>query len=119
MRREREVNLEQPAPKSPVGKPSLHDSGLKHTSGEALYVDDFPMPEHYPDYPGWRQVLDYLRAFADHIGVRERVEFGTTVAHVAPAGDLWEVRLAEGEVRRYRGVVCAVGLTMPSWWIVS
>jgi xanthine dehydrogenase large subunit len=32
------------AKKSPVHAPSLHESGLKHTSGEALYVDDLPTP---------------------------------------------------------------------------
>ncbi|HEX8824166.1 MAG TPA: xanthine dehydrogenase molybdopterin binding subunit [Archangium sp.] len=30
--------------RSPLHAPSLHDSGLKHTSGEALYVDDLPAP---------------------------------------------------------------------------
>ena len=29
---------------SPLHAPSPHDSGLKHTSGEALYVDDLPAP---------------------------------------------------------------------------
>ncbi len=32
------------APQSPLHAPSLHESGLRHTSGEALYVDDLPMP---------------------------------------------------------------------------
>ncbi|WP_224249995.1 xanthine dehydrogenase molybdopterin binding subunit [Hyalangium gracile] len=30
--------------KSPLHAPALHESGLKHTSGEALYVDDLPAP---------------------------------------------------------------------------
>ncbi|MBN1206880.1 MAG: xanthine dehydrogenase molybdopterin binding subunit [Myxococcaceae bacterium] len=29
--------------KSPLHAPALHESGLKHTSGEALYVDDLPL----------------------------------------------------------------------------
>lgn len=71
--------------------------------------DEFPMPAHYPDYPGWRRVLEYIRAFADHYGLRERPEFGVDVTRAAPAGDGWEVQLGTGEVRRYRGVICAVG----------
>jgi cation diffusion facilitator CzcD-associated flavoprotein CzcO len=71
--------------------------------------DDFPMPESYPDYPGWKRVLEYIRSFADHYGLRERVEFGVDVARVMPTGDAWEVQLGSGEVRRYKGVVCAVG----------
>ena len=38
---------------------------------------DLPMPESYPDYPSHRQVLAYLRAYADRHGVREKTEFGT------------------------------------------
>ena len=38
---------------------------------------DLPMPESYPDYPSHRQVLAYLRAYADRHRLRERAEFGT------------------------------------------
>ncbi len=31
-------------PVSPLHRPALHESGFRHTSGEALYVDDLPMP---------------------------------------------------------------------------
>jgi xanthine dehydrogenase large subunit len=34
----------QPEARSPLHAPGLHESGLKHTSGEALYVDDLPAP---------------------------------------------------------------------------
>src|SRR5690242_443897 len=70
---------------------------------------DFPMPESYPDYPSWRQILEYIRAFADHYGLRQYIQFGADVRSVAPSGDQWEVTLASGERRQYRGVVLAVG----------
>ncbi len=31
-------------PGSPLHRSSLHDSGYRHTTGEALYVDDLPLP---------------------------------------------------------------------------
>jgi len=77
---------------------------------------DLPMPESYPDYPSHRQVLEYLRAYADRHGVRQRAEFGREVARVRPAtgddgpGPAWVVELADGERRRYAGVVVASGL---------
>ncbi|MBD0273568.1 MAG: NAD(P)/FAD-dependent oxidoreductase [Acetobacteraceae bacterium] len=69
----------------------------------------FPMPAHYPDYPGWRQVREYLRAFAREFDLRRHVQFRTAAEWIAPAGDAWQVRLQGGEVRRYRGVVLAAG----------
>ncbi len=39
------ARAQQPAPAStPLHAPAPHESGLKHTSGEALYVDDMPQP---------------------------------------------------------------------------
>jgi xanthine dehydrogenase large subunit len=42
MRAEKEIAPKVPS--SPLGQPALHESGLRHTTGEALYVDDYPMP---------------------------------------------------------------------------
>lgn len=73
---------------------------------------DLPMPESYPDYPSHRQVLQYLRSYADKHGVRARTEFGTDVTRVRPdaEGPGWSAELATGETRRYAGVIVATGL---------
>jgi cation diffusion facilitator CzcD-associated flavoprotein CzcO len=72
--------------------------------------EGYPMPEHYPDYPGWREILAYIRSFADAHGLRERVETGIEVASVTPdEGGQWRVELAGGGSRRYGGVVVAIG----------
>uniref|UniRef100_A0A670I7C4 FAD-binding PCMH-type domain-containing protein n=1 Tax=Podarcis muralis TaxID=64176 RepID=A0A670I7C4_PODMU len=39
-----QVNPHQP-PQDPVGRPIMHQSGIKHTTGEADYVDDMPPEE--------------------------------------------------------------------------
>ncbi|HTN73994.1 MAG TPA: NAD(P)-binding domain-containing protein [Pirellulaceae bacterium] len=71
---------------------------------------DFPMPKEYPPYPSHRQALDYLRAYARHFNIESQIQFQTTVQHVAPAGEHWEVTVAgEAIPRRYRGVVVANG----------
>ncbi|MGW0044725.1 flavin-containing monooxygenase [Rhodococcus sp. NPDC003348] len=72
---------------------------------------DFPMPDSFPDYPGNRQILDYTRSFARAYGLYDAIRFDTGVDEVIPAGDGWSVRLSTGEVRRYRAVVCATGVT--------
>lgn len=87
----------------------MYESAHFISSRTQSAFDDFPMPDSYPDYPGWRQILDYIRSFAERYGLGEVVELGVEVQRVAPEGDSWSVTLGSGETRRYRGVVCAVG----------
>ena len=71
---------------------------------------DFPMPDHYPDYPGHAEILAYLHEYADRFQLRDRIEFRRRVERVRPAGPGgWEVTLDGGEARRYRGVIVANG----------
>jgi hypothetical protein len=92
------------------------------------YVD-FPMPREYPPYPHHRQILEYLRAYARHFGLYERIEFGQSIERIertaagVPAGPTksaspererrefsgWTVKLTDGSTRRYRGIVVANG----------
>lgn len=87
----------------------MYESAHFISSRTQSAFDDFPMPENLPDYPGWRHILDYIRAFAEHHGLRDVVEFGADVQSVAPASKGWDVTLARSATRRYKGVVCAVG----------
>jgi amino acid transporter len=98
------------SPGSPMYS-SAHFISSRYTSGFLGY----PMPDDLPDYPDHRQVLRYIRDFADAYGLRERVTRGVGVEHAEPVGDDardgWRVRLSTGEVRHYAGVVCANGVT--------
>ncbi len=70
----------------------------------------FPMPRHYPDYPSHRQILAYVRDFAAHFGLRERIQFNTGVAKIEKdVAHQWLVTLEDGECRRYGAVICATG----------
>ena len=72
---------------------------------------DHPMPDHYPDYPSHRQILDYTRDFAATYGLRDDIRFGTEVTHSEHDGDSWTVTLADGTLQTYRALVCATGTT--------
>jgi hypothetical protein len=74
-------------------------------------LEGFPMPEHFPDYPGHAQVLEYLRAFAEHHGLRPFIQFKTRVEKVRAVEGGWELELGTGERRRYTGLISAVGHT--------
>lgn len=71
---------------------------------------DFPMPKHFPDYPSNRQILEYVRAFAQAFDLYGPIRFNTGVEQVFKREDgRWLVTLAGGEQRCYRAVVCATG----------
>ncbi len=87
------------------------------TSRNNLGYSDFPIPDTYPDFLSHSEVLDYLEAYAERFGVRQHIRFNTRVEDVRPAPEGgWNVRLAGGEVRRYRAVLVANGhLWDPRW----
>ena len=74
---------------------------------------DMPMPDHYPDYPRWWEIRDYIHAWAAHHGLGRHFDFGLRTESAVPAatddGETWIVTLSNGEVRRYRGVVACPG----------
>jgi Flavin-binding monooxygenase-like len=74
---------------------------------------DFPMPDHWPDYPHHSQMHGYLERYADHFGLREHIWFGTEVVRVEPAeAGYWDVTTQVGQrerTSRYAAVVVANG----------
>ncbi len=89
------------------------------TSKPCTQYPDFPMPDHWPDYPHHSQLLAYFERYADHFGLREHIWFGSEVTSVEPAGDgtpRWDVSIrgqSGGAARttRYTAVVVANGHT--------
>ncbi len=95
------------APGSPMYE-SAHFISSRRLSG----FPGFPMPDDYPDYPNHRQILAYVRAFADHFELRRNITFNTAVDRATVGDDgLWDLQLSTGETRRCRYLVCANGVT--------
>lgn len=70
----------------------------------------FPMPKHFPDYPSHRQILSYVRSFADAYGLRPAIRLGVGVNQVhKDAAGHWVVELGDGTRRRYKAIICATG----------
>lgn len=124
------------------GKPasSVYRSTHLISSKQLTEYNDFPMPDDYPEYPSQEQACSYLRSYARHFGLYERIEFGRSVErvekvaptwaslsdsrdrgaesrrHVETPKTAWQVTLDGGEVRHYAGVVIANGHNWdPNW----
>jgi hypothetical protein len=80
------------------------------SSRKATEYADYHMPADYPDFPSARQMLDYLRDYADHFSLRPHIQFHTRIVMALPREDgHWELELASGEKRLYKGMVICNG----------
>jgi cation diffusion facilitator CzcD-associated flavoprotein CzcO len=78
---------------------------------------DYPMPADYPDFPSAEQMRAYLADYADHFDLRRHIQFNTRVEFCRPLHDhRWEVELANGERRIYRGVLVCNGHHWDTRW---
>ena len=80
---------------------SMYESAHSAHFISSKYTSNFfgaPMPEDYPDYPSYRQILDYIRQFAVRFGLRDNITFGVEVQRATPIGSNAERRLACGVV---------------------
>jgi dimethylaniline monooxygenase (N-oxide forming) len=77
--------------------PGMHTN----TSRAMTAFSDFPAPADHPLHPAAEQVHAYLRAYASHFGVTERIRFGARVERIRQG---WEV---DGEP--FEGVIVASG----------
>ena len=85
---------------------SLH---INTSRGRMAYTD-FPMPEHYPDFPRHDQIAEYFDSYVDHFGFRDRIRFETGVEHAERRADgTWELRTEDGETHRFDMLLVANG----------
>jgi cation diffusion facilitator CzcD-associated flavoprotein CzcO len=85
------------------------------TSRSQTEIPDFPMPDHWPDYPSAAQMLDYLKRYADHFRLAEHIWYGSEISAIEPVeGSRFEVIVkpaAGSSARRlrYAAVIIATG----------
>ncbi len=80
------------------------------SSRKTTQFPDFPMPDGYPDFPSQEQMGAYYKLYTEEFGLRPQIEFNTKVTAVRPRRDeLWDVELANGEQRVYKGVLVCNG----------
>ncbi|WP_025272057.1 flavin-containing monooxygenase [Haloglycomyces albus] len=79
-------------------------------------IPDFPMPDHWPDFPSAEQMETYLRDYAEHFDLTGHIWFGSQVMGIEKAsGSRFDVLLkstipGQPERRmRYGAVILATG----------
>lgn len=76
---------------------------------------DFPMPDHYPDYPSHQQILAYFQAYARHFQLERYIRFNVAVQHVRKiAKERWHLSLSDGTEAEFDYLLIANGhLSIP------
>lgn len=82
-----------------------------NTSRTMMAYADYPMPDHYPDYPHHSQIMDYFESYVDHFGFREKIQFKTAVLSVKPnpEGEGYWVTTDKGNTEYYDAIMVANG----------
>lgn len=95
---------------NPNGHSSAYVSLHIDTSKHQLSFKDFPMPDHYPDFPHHTLIKEYLDDYADAFGIRDHIEFQNGVVHAArkPDGG-WLLELQDGSIREFDFLIVANG----------
>jgi cation diffusion facilitator CzcD-associated flavoprotein CzcO len=88
----------------------VYESAHIISSRKTTEYADYPMSEQYPDFPSAPQMLAYLRDYAEQFHLCPHIQFNTKVVMASPLPDgRWELELASGEKRIYKGLIVCNG----------
>ncbi|MBY5923435.1 flavin-containing monooxygenase [Ferrimonas balearica] len=94
---------------NPNGQSACYQSLHIDTSKTKASFDDFPMPDHFPDFPGHQQIFQYFQDYVAHFGLRPHIQFNTWVTEVSEEGARWRVRTDQGDDSLFDYVLVANG----------
>lgn len=93
-----------------VGHSSVYETAHIISSKALSQYHDYPMPDHYPDYPSHRLLKDYFQGYAEHFGVLPYIQFNTEVAQcVQQPNKTWQVTLTDGRMETFDHLLVANG----------
>ncbi len=79
-----------------TGHSSVYENTHIISSKTWSEYEDFPMPDHYPDYPNHLQLQAYFESYARHFHVIEHILFKHNVTSVTRvASDKWSVSFTD------------------------
>lgn len=92
------------------GVSSAYRSLHINTSKRRSEFSDFPMPDHYPDYPHHELMASYFEAYVREFQLARFIHFQTGVVSATPSpGGIWQVELTGGRTEHYQALVVANG----------
>ncbi|KAM3716877.1 Flavin-containing monooxygenase [Dirofilaria immitis] len=91
-------------------------STVMNTSKEMTAYSDFPPPANFCNFMHHSKVLEYLKDYARSNDLYQHICFNTTVEQVSRINNFWEVKINNGDKKRFDYVVICTGHhTMPQY----
>jgi len=88
----------------------IYDTTHLISSAPMSGFEAVPMPQHFPDYPSHRLVLDYLREYAATLELDGDIDLAVEVSAVTEVTDGWILTLSDGRTTEpFSDVVLATG----------
>ena len=95
------------APNTPMYQ-SAHFISSKTLSG----FPGHPMPDHFPDYPNHKQLLEYIQGYAAKLDLLSDIRLNAPVASAEQdSTGVWNITLGNDERLKSKYLVCANGVT--------
>jgi cation diffusion facilitator CzcD-associated flavoprotein CzcO len=89
---------------------SVYESAHIISSKRWSQYHDYPMPDHYPDYPSHKLLKEYFQAYANHFGVTPYIQFNTVVKSAIEQDDKsWVITLEDGRVEQFDHLIVCNG----------
>lgn len=95
-------------PDGPASK--MYDSVHLISSKRNTQFADYPMPEHYANYPKHSLVFEYLTNLANHYELEKHTRFNTKVRQMHKNDLGWLLEFESGESSQYEMVIVCNGL---------
>jgi cation diffusion facilitator CzcD-associated flavoprotein CzcO len=74
------------------------------------HYSDFPMPDHYPDYPSHQQVLAYFQDYSKTFGLERFIRFNSEIARAESIeNERWKLTLQDGSTEEFDYLLVANG----------
>ena len=89
---------------------ACYASLMTNTSRRRTSLAQAQIPGRPWEYVPHREMLAWLEGLVDREGLRDHVRVGWRVARAVPDGSSWVVTSDAGQERRYRALVCALGV---------
>jgi len=99
------------------GLSNIYKSLHINTHRDRMEFRDYPMPKHYPDYPGHEPIQNYFLDYVNHFGLRDHISFSNGVQKAELNQDgTWIITPDKGKPKQYDVLLVANGHHWSERW---